>query len=150
MNEAALAIMLALFGADRAVDQAQLFCLAQNVWFEEEHSDPGDRLAIAHVVLNRVADRRFPDDVCSVVWQRYQFSWTHDGKPDRVLPVIRRDYVGAWVEVVKASYDALTGRTVDPTDGATHYHASYVRPYWAGVMTPTQVTFGHVFYRRDR
>ena len=48
-----------------------LTCLALNV-YHEARSEPMDgQYAVAHVVLNRVADDSFPDDACKVVKQGY-------------------------------------------------------------------------------
>jgi spore germination cell wall hydrolase CwlJ-like protein len=35
----------------------------------------------------------------------------------------------------------------DYSGGATHYHATYVCPYWARSMTPVAAIGGHEFYR---
>lgn len=147
-NAAAMAALMSMLASEPVpVDATQAFCLAQNVWFEAEHGDDMDKVAIAMVVMNRVSDGRYPGTICEVVWQRSQFSWTHDGKSDRVLTVIRQDYVGAWATVVRITLGVLSGRLRDPTGGANHYHAHYVRPSWANGMEVTTVTTGHVFYR---
>ena len=36
---------------------------------------------------------------------------------------------------------------IDITDGATFYHADYVRPAWAKVKTRTTRIGNHIFYR---
>ena len=36
---------------------------------------------------------------------------------------------------------------IDITDGATHYHADYVKPAWAKVKTRTTRIGNHIFYR---
>ena len=66
-----------------------LMCLALNVYHETRGSLMSEGYAVSHVVLNRVAHDRWPDDVCSVVKQGYskgkhkcQFSWYCDGKSD--------------------------------------------------------------------
>jgi spore germination cell wall hydrolase CwlJ-like protein len=121
-------------------------CLAQNIWFEARGSSTSDQLAVAHVVLNRVADPRYPDQVCEVIWQPKQFSWTHDGRSDRVRfdnPIDRR----IWKELVQLSMAAMDGRRADPTGGATHYHADYVQPAWAGRMDLLIRIDDHLYYR---
>ena len=37
--------------------------------------------------------------------------------------------------------------TLDITEGATHYHATYVRPDWARTKTKTARIGRHIFYR---
>ena len=38
----------------------------------------------------------------------------------------------------------------DITDGATHYHADYVRPDWAKTKTKTIEIEDHIFYRWEK
>ena len=66
-------------------------CLAMAIYYEtrsEQNPDAG--LAVAEVILNRVEDRRWPNDVCAVIKQDKgpkdhdcQFSFYCDGKPER-------------------------------------------------------------------
>ncbi|MEO1093072.1 MAG: cell wall hydrolase [Pseudomonadota bacterium] len=121
-------------------------CLAQNMWFEARGSSEQDQLAVAHVVLNRVADRRYPDAVCDVIWQPKQFSWTHDGRSDAVRfanPADRR----VWKELVSLSVDVVSGSTADPTGGATHYHTRYVNPAWSKRLRKLVRIEDHIYYR---
>jgi spore germination cell wall hydrolase CwlJ-like protein len=70
-------------------------CLALNMFFEARNESLIGQVMVAEVTLNRVANARFPDTVCEVVWQDRQFSWTHDGKTDNPnkLPHVDRE---AW------------------------------------------------------
>ena len=42
-----------------------LMCMAMNVYHEARNESTMGQLAVAQVVLNRVEDDRFPDDVCA-------------------------------------------------------------------------------------
>ena len=127
---------------------AALMCLALNVYHEARSEPLQGQAAVAHVVLNRVASGRWPDDVCSVVHQGYekgrfkcQFTWYCDGKPDEPTEIL------AWSKSVLVANQVLTGVVPDVTNGATHYHARYVNPYWSASLSKT-VTYGsHLFYR---
>tara|TARA_R100000951_G_scaffold27728_1_gene23826 strand:- start:552 stop:944 length:393 start_codon:yes stop_codon:yes gene_type:complete len=127
---------------------AALMCLALNVYHEARSEPLQGQAAVAHVVLNRVASGRWPDDVCSVVHQGYekgrfkcQFTWYCDGKPDEPTEIL------AWAKSVLVANQVLTGVVPDVTNGATHYHARYVNPYWSASLSKT-VTYGsHMFYR---
>lgn len=127
---------------------AALMCLALNVYHEARSEPLQGQAAVAHVVLNRVASGRWPDDVCSVVQQGYekgrfkcQFTWYCDGKPDEPTEIL------AWAKSVLVANQVLTGAVPDVTNGATHYHARYVNPYWSASLSNT-VTYGsHLFYR---
>jgi len=126
--------------------ESALMCLALNVYFEARSDTMTGQYAVAHVVINRVQSDKFPYDVCSVVKQSRndgtcQFSWYCDGKSDKP----REPYAWAYAQMVAA--DVILGETVDITEGATHYHANYVRPYWADKLEYT-VTYGsHLFYK---
>jgi spore germination cell wall hydrolase CwlJ-like protein len=130
------------------VISAALMCLALNVYHEARSEPLQGQAAVAHVVLNRVASGRWPDDVCSVVHQGYekgrfkcQFTWYCDGKPDEPTEIL------AWAKSVLVANQVLTGVVPDVTNGATHYHARYVNPYWSASLSKT-VTYGsHLFYR---
>ena len=127
---------------------AALMCLALNVYHEARSEPLQGQAAVAHVVLNRVASGRWPDDVCSVVQQGYekgrfkcQFTWYCDGKPDEPTEIL------VWAKSVLVANQVLTGVVPDVTNGATHYHARYVNPYWSASLSKT-VTYGsHLFYR---
>ncbi|MBE9552130.1 MAG: cell wall hydrolase, partial [Proteobacteria bacterium] len=47
----------------------ELECLSLNVYFEARGEPREGQVAVAHVVMNRVADDRFPGGVCAVVHQ---------------------------------------------------------------------------------
>ena len=57
-------------------------CLATAIFFEARDQQITGQELVAEVVINWVEHERFPDDVCSVVYQPKAFSFTHDGKSD--------------------------------------------------------------------
>ena len=99
-------------------------CLALNVYFEARGEPFIGKIAVAHVVLNRMRDRRFPASACMVVQQgdhrvrhNCQFSWWCDGKSDR--PRHRT----AWATSLAVAKEVYWGFAEDPTRGALWYHA---------------------------
>ena len=58
-------------------------CLAIAMYYEARNQPIDGQLAVAQVIMNRVESPRYPDTVCEVVWQPKQFSFTHDGLPER-------------------------------------------------------------------
>jgi len=122
---------------------ATVMCLALNIYFEARGEDMLGQLAVAEVTLNRVESSRYPDNVCDVVWQHKQFSWTHDGKSDK--PKDAR----AWAEAQRIARIALSENEMAVVgDGVTHYHASYVSPYWASSYERVAKVGKHIFYRK--
>ena len=125
-----------------------LTCLALNVYYEARSEPMDGQYAVAHVVLNRVADDAFPDDACKVVKQGYhkgrhrcQFSWYCDGKSDNPKDKM------SWVVAQVVAYNTLYGHHRDNTHGATHYHATYVSPWWRKHYDKTVAHGSHIFYK---
>lgn len=128
-----------------------LMCLAVNVYFEARSDSMEGQYAVAHVVMNRVQSNRFPNDVCSVVTQQRkgrtcQFSWYCDGKSDQ--PNMKSKQWGNAIRY--ASIVMSETINIDVTDGATHYHATYVRPAWRKTKTRTTRIDRHIFYRWEK
>lgn len=131
---------------ERRVER-DVYCLAQNIYHEARGEPMAGKLAVGHVVLNRMADRRFPKLACSVIKQggekrryRCQFSWWCDGRSDRA-----RNQV-AWQESMVIAFLIRAGVTADPTGGALWYHANYVRPFWSNEMRLNVRIGKHIFY----
>ena len=127
-----------------------LRCLALNIYHEARGEPLQGKIAVGHVVLNRVAAQRFPAQVCAVVQQggerrryRCQFSWWCDGRSDQP-----RD-VAAWRESLLVALLIRRGATDDPTRGALWYHADTVSPYWAKIFKPNTKIGRHIFYVKD-
>lgn len=121
----------------------QIHCLAENIYFEARGESRLGRMAVAWVTLNRVNDPNFPNTICEVVWEDGQFSWTHDGKSDKPSdPTAWMDaQITAWL--VYNTQD----QQFDPTDGATMFHANYVKPKWRKEYEQTSRIDNHVFYK---
>jgi N-acetylmuramoyl-L-alanine amidase len=108
------------------LSEEDLYCMVQNVYHEGRGESALGQAAIAHVTLNRVRAPAYPDSVCGVVWQPGQFSWTEDGRSDRItdLQAIRK--------AVDIALAVARGKIKDPTGGALHYYAhDRVKPYWS-------------------
>tara|TARA_R110000796_G_C14458816_1_gene424248 strand:- start:92 stop:475 length:384 start_codon:yes stop_codon:yes gene_type:complete len=120
-------------------------CLALNVYFEARSEPVSAQFAVAQVTMNRVLSDKYPDNVCDVVWQRKQFSWTHDGKSDR--PREKQAWRHAkWVASVTLN-DVDNSVALLPRS-ALHYHADYVKPYWVSSLVKVTQIGRHIFYRR--
>lgn len=129
-------------------DSAERYCLTQNIFFEARNQKRKGQEAIAWVTLNRVSDPRYPDTICGVVWDEKQFSWTHDGKPDRPSKNVVEQR--AWKKAEDIALDVLMQYITDqpdPIDGAIMYHADYVNPYWTEHYAMIDQIGSHIFYR---
>ena len=127
---------------------AAALCLAMNMYHEARSEGIRGMMAVAEVTMNRVESKKYPNNVCAVVKQGYrkgnkscQFSWYCDGKSDKM----KNQH---WREIAEEmAIDYLTGLDTNFTQGATHYHASYVRPYWADSFDKTTQIGTHIFYK---
>jgi N-acetylmuramoyl-L-alanine amidase len=126
----------------------ELVCLALAVYHEARSEPFLGQVAVAEVVLNRAQSKRYPDDVCDVVTQggtvrhRCQFSYYCDGKPE--TPYNRL----AWRRSVAIAKLTRNGVISADIGNATHYHATYVSPYWRNYYAQVATIGRHVFYRR--
>ena len=127
-------------GSPRLDATVELHCLALNVYHEARSESDEGKFAVAQVTLNRVRSPRYPDRICEVVWQRRQFSWTHDGRPDRP------HNLEAWEEALWVATTTYDFNPLTIVGRATHYHAVYVRPPWATVYRRVRQIGQHIFY----
>ena len=130
-----------------------LVCTAIAVYFEARGEPSEGQLAVAHVIQNRIEDARYPDNACAVVKQGYywqghpirdkcQFSFWCDGKSDDP------ESNTSWDESVYLSLLIYSEElTIDVTEGALWYHATYVSPSWAEHYEKTVRINEHIFYR---
>ena len=136
-----------------------LSCIALAVYFEARGEPLAGQLAVAQVIINRVNDKSYPDNVCDVIRQgpvskrtgqpirhRCQFSFWCDGKPERV------ENYDAWQTAVRVAEMAVwlnkSDHPVDVSEGATLYHSINVSPPWRYTVRTTVRIGNHIFYRR--
>ena len=134
-----------------------IYCMAQNIYFEAGNQPLAGKIAVAQVVLNRLEHPNYPTTMCDVIYQakwkenwlgnlvpirhQCQFSWFCDGKSDDPVDS------PTWMNSLKVAADVVQGKYGDITEGSTHYHSIYVHPYWADSLNETVVINEHVFYK---
>ena len=141
----------------------ELKCLAMNVYHEARNESLSGKIGVMLVTMNRVADERFPGTICQVVHQgkhyyhktlkkklprkdRCQFSCYCDCLSDK--PRNRK----AWTysQALAEYFLKRSMLFIDFTEGATHYHADYIKlPRWAKDkdFKKTVRIDTHLFYR---
>jgi len=148
-------------------------CLALNVYYEARSDNLAGMYAVSDVVLNRVRNDRYPNTICEVVKQgptkeswktkqdpdlaeherkfnpirnMCQFSWYCDGKDD-----VPDDETGWATAQYVAGSLLYSNKHRGITEGATHYHATYVNPRWAHDRGMNHIgrIGSHIFYRWD-
>jgi len=151
----------------------QAMCMALNIYYESRSDNLAGQYAVADVVLNRVHDDRYPNTICEVIYEgpvreswktkqdpdlpeseriynpiRHlcQFSWYCDGKSDNPS-----DETG-WAQAQYVAGAILySDKYRGITEGATHYHATYVKPNWTRDRGMNHIgrIGAHIFYRWD-
>jgi len=129
-------------------DKNEIFCLANNIYFESRNQRLEGRIAVGYVTINRVASNRFPNTICRVVTQKSkrkcQFTW-YCSKPSR-KSINDHD---AYSEALSLAWKLFYANRLiwDVTDGAMWYHADYIEaPVWTKNMTITHKIGTHIFY----
>lgn len=157
-------------GQTVAVSQADLDCMAKNLYFEARNQESEEAMAaVGYTVLNRVAARQYPDTICQVVYQgqrdsngqyrrhRCQFSWVCDGVTDepklttrtskgKVVPDVIE--IAAWERAQRVATGVLYGTIDNPVGNSTMYHATYVNPYWVKAFSQVAQIEDHIFYEK--
>jgi spore germination cell wall hydrolase CwlJ-like protein len=125
------------------ISDSERECLVHNIYFEARGESLLGQRAVAWVTLNRMFSEQFPNSICDVVWQDSQFSWTHDGKSDTPRDA---DALALAEEMAAAVLESYHTR-LDPTDGATYFHSSSVRPAWRRSFERVVQIDQHIFYK---
>ena len=142
------------------VNEQELQCMAQNIYFEGRAEPMVGKIAIGHVVMNRIEDKNFPKTICEVVHQgpvreswktkkdptlakqdrvfyprrdRCQFSWWCDGKKDIIWATyMNGDVIDANMTAWRDSiHVALFIMNGDYSNDPTHGATFYYNPHIA-------------------
>lgn len=127
--------------------------LARTLWGEARGEGTLGMEAVACVILNRVkeSDKRGPRwwgaNIIQVCQKPYQFSCWNRSDPNfkQLQSVDEKDLYFA--TAMRVARRALIGVLADVTNGATHYHAEGLLPFWARGVQPCAKIGRHVFYR---
>ena len=123
-----------------------LKCLTEAIYYEAGMEPDAGQRAVAQVILNRVRHPSYPGTVCGVIYQGSerrtgcQFSYTCDGS------LSRKPSKFHWNRSRKVAASALSGKSYTTVGTATHYHATYVYPYWAPSLRFLGTIGAHRFY----
>lgn len=118
---------------------SSVLCLAQNLYFEAGTEPAAGIAAVAATVFNRMASKKYPQSICAVVYQPFQYSWTLN--------------TSRWNKTPPQMFITLAQKFIRDRDilqedyPVTHFHRVDILPKWAPTLTYVS-TFGqHIFYR---
>jgi len=149
------------------ISQAEIECMAKNIYFEAGVESTAGKLAVANVTINRKLNKSYPNTICGVVQEgihyynaksehyvpvknRCQFSWYCDGRTD--IPNEGKTWESSRalaITVLESHYDE---ELIDITDGAIFYHANWMKKYpsWSKQKIIMASIDRHIFYGNKR
>lgn len=121
-----------------------MFCLAKNIFHEAGSESQLGKYAVAQVTINRTKDPTYPQKICAVVMDPYQFSWTNNRENHWFVPEGK-----GWEQSKKIAYEVLMdGKRVYGMDKTLYFHNQTVIPLWARTKNKIAKIGGHIFYNR--
>lgn len=129
--------------------QKDVDAMARTAWAEARGEGVIGMFAVMCVIMNRVHDTRWPDTAHGVCFQNWQFScWNpYDANGDKARTITENDALfDCAMAMARTLMQGQAGD--DPTDGANHYYAAYIKPpTWIENMEH-KVTLGtHKFFK---
>ena len=124
-------------------------CLSEALYYEARGEGQRGQMAVAEVIFHRLRSAAYPKTICGVVNQGEelakgcQFSFVSNGARDK--PKNGKAWMKA--QMLAARIMTRMDRLHDITADATHFHATTIRPDWAGHLEKTIQIGNHVFYR---
>ena len=125
-------------------------CLLRAVWHEARGESFKGQLFVSKTILNRTRSERFPQSICKVVYQKYQFSFAHkipmnkqNVRPKTELEkqtfrqVELASFISIWVDRLG----------IDFSQGSKYYHTLNVSPVWRYKLKTIGVVGNHIFYK---
>jgi spore germination cell wall hydrolase CwlJ-like protein len=123
-----------------------LKCLSDAIYYEAANEPDDGQRAVAQVIINRMRHPTYPNSICGVIYQGSerrtgcQFSYSCDGS------MARTPARPAYLRGQRVALQAISGSVYTPVGMATHYHATYVYPYWAPSLNYLGTIGAHRFY----
>lgn len=121
------------------LSEKEVKCLTETIYYEARGESNKGKLAVANVVINRMENKSFPDTVCSVVYQKKQFSWTKNKYKIKEWDAWEESKEMA-TEILKDHYE---GERVDNAKGSLYFSTGY---HHKGTKKVAKID-SHVFFK---
>lgn len=131
--------------ADRykTVDERELNCLANNIYFESRNQSNLGQLAVGLVTVTRAERQKWSKTICGVVYDHKQFTWTWDKKQklkhEDTLQYLQALHLAS--RILYGDFDSMREMF-----NADHYHTTKVHPAWADKFSKVATIDNHIFY----
>ncbi len=121
----------------------ELKCLAENMYYEARGEGKLGVILVANVTLNRAKSAYYPQNVCSVVYQKAQFSWTLNKKLAKI-PKPEMAYFMALAKNITEGTMKIPRKFKD----ATHYYSNTINtPKWGYKLEYVGYDQHHLFFK---
>lgn len=121
-----------------------VLCLALNIYHESRGDPYEGQAAVALTTLNRA--KLSSKEVCEVVFEPRQFSWTIEGAiGQRIKASHHPKDKTAWEKAKQIALAAFYMK--DFTGGATHFHEASINPKWPHKRIGRWGS--HIFYKQE-
>lgn len=106
-----------------AYTERDIKCLTDNVYHEARGESAIVQQGVLNVVLSRTQYSTYPNSICKVIYQPYQFSWTRANPKVRELDTYKviNKRVRGWLKLKRL------GMLDDPTRGALYFTSGGAR-----------------------
>lgn len=132
-----------------SITKREINCLNLSGWHEARNQGLLGLMAVAKTTLNRARMEGWPPDVCAVIMEPKQFSWTSLPKHKRQIKlknnIDKQSY--SLVQLATQLSIAAEMMQIDFMNGATYYHTTSVNPTWGRKMEVVGVIGDHIFKR---
>jgi N-acetylmuramoyl-L-alanine amidase len=139
---------LQVVGTNNKVSYRNLdvFCMAKNIYHEARGEGRIGMYSVAQVTINRVKHQNYPNTICEVVMQPFQFSWANDRSIRWTHPSGKQ-----WEYSKKIAEKVIRdGYRVRGLENALFFHTDEVKPYWRDPNAKIAKVGAHIFYASAR
>jgi spore germination cell wall hydrolase CwlJ-like protein len=132
--------------APKDSSKADLYWMAMNIYHEAGNQPLIGKIAVGVVTLNRLHDKRYPKNIRDVVTEPQQFSW-YNTKNANTPPANNSRWRESYEVAKLLLTKAIGSDIIKLLEGATHFHATSVKPDWINKVHKIAQIEGHIFYR---
>lgn len=149
-----LAIGTSFAHADIPIDlDPEVECLAVALYHEARGLSYDGMLSVGTVIMNRVNSDKYPNTVCEVIAQPYQFSYFGNGKPETYSSITEAVITKPTIYdaanlrfAVDIAHTAYSEHDVPFGEDVLYYHTTTVNPKWNDAMTMVDTIDEHIFW----
>ena len=126
----------------KTLTSREIHCLALNIYHEARGEPRTGMVGVGQVTVNRAeAAFRKKTNVCQVVYDPHQFSWSLSPKKR-----VQQPQGNAWDESLQVARDVAKGLRVHGLEDSLYYHANWIRPPpWSKRMLQIRSIGQHIF-----